>query len=58
MAYVALLALICAAVLAALVFQLISCWPSDGWGGHLAKILLIAAWVWASVSLMRRLRKK
>lgn len=58
MAYVAILALVCVAVFAALVYQLVSCWPSDEWGGRVAKILLILAWLWASLSLMRRIRKK
>ncbi|MGN0028260.1 MAG: hypothetical protein ACI35Q_00765 [Marinilabiliaceae bacterium] len=58
MAYVAILALVCVAVLAALVYQLVSCWPTDGWGGHVAKILIVVAWLWASLSLMRRIRKK
>lgn len=58
MAYVAILALVCVAVLAALVYQLVSCWTADEWGGRIAKTLLILAWLWASLSLMRRIRKK
>ncbi len=53
--YTILLIAVCAGVFFGIVLQLFVSWEADGWGGRAAKIVLVLAWVWASLRLISRL---
>ncbi len=52
--YVVILVAICAGVFFGIAHQLFVEWGSDGWGSRIAKIVLLLAWVWASIRLISR----